>query len=775
MSIIITDKFQLRQQNFLDDRIAAVASSVSALKSWDFNNVPIPEGFEVYVGGVWYIYRSSHTESPTTGKFKTRTEDEGVDDLKLRTTRLEFEDSSYTASNFSQLLTSTFWTDSTGVNHARAGRIVTVTSDGANNGPWYLIASDYTKSGNWVKLIGRNDLITTTSGGTPSNTNIYSAAKADTVFPKKAGAENIIATWTFKENQVFEKNLRTNTLNANSGTITTLNSTTGNITNINSTTGKITNVTSTSTSTQELSVGGNTTTGSLNVNSSAGVGGSLTVGSTATVGGNLTVNSAATIGSTLTVNSSANVRSELTVGSTASVGSNLTVGGNLNATNGATTLKEAKIGTNGTIKDEDGKTVARVNKIVADESEIEDLDQHIRDQMGLIGVGNLLKNTSFFGQHNSKQMNSGTSLGGNTVVYNDNTEDWKVTQFRNIVADSDSITGYSMRLEGEYSVISQETTMSLSSGASYILSWKQKGTINVSLSHYTLDIQTILVTSRYKFCYAKIVANANRKETVTFSGGPGNIFEIKFEEGIIPTTWFPSCLDTDPIAGEINKYEYLKTTFLDCPERKGDDTTTNVFLKNQIKVGEVINDSVQNIYGGISGFMSDEKDVMVWSGGTYEKAVDLLSKIESDNTYLDNLTPTALSALTKSIITVNYKSIFTDTYAVGKFKGQHLDEDGLEMRSFKGITGFIPDSGGTAIGFTGGRLNRVDGSYPTSINFGGVTISFHAGLCTSPEGQYSINTGSYISGVTSLHLIFHKGYLVKVSSVKDYNTTYYWY
>ena len=81
----------------------------------------------------------------------------------------------------------------------------------------------------------------------------------------------------------------------------------------------------------------------------------------------------------------------------------------------------------------------------------------------------------------------------------------------------------------------------------------------------------------------------------------------------------------------------------------------------------------------------------------------------------------------------------------------------------------------TKIGFTAGRLNRVDGIYPTSIDFGGTIITFSSGYCTTPEGQFTISIGSAISGVSSLHLIFHKGYLVKVSSVKDYNSTYYWF
>jgi hypothetical protein len=113
MAIIITDKFQLRQKNFLDDR-QGIASSVSALKSWNYSSVPIPEGFEVYVDGVWYTYRSSNPDDPVTGRFKTRTDDGGVDDLKVRVTRLEFEDGRDVAQTFEQIKTEEFWEDSTG-------------------------------------------------------------------------------------------------------------------------------------------------------------------------------------------------------------------------------------------------------------------------------------------------------------------------------------------------------------------------------------------------------------------------------------------------------------------------------------------------------------------------------------------------------------------------------------------------------------------------------------------------------------------------------------
>ena len=719
MAIIITDKFQLRQKNFLDDR-QGIASSVSALKSWNYSTVPIPEGFEVYVGGVWYIYRSSHPDDPVTGKFKTRTDSGGVDDLKVRVTRLEFEDGRDVASTFAQIKTEAFWKDSTGVSHARAGRIVTVTNDGANNGPWYLISSDYTKTENWIKLIGRGDLVTTTGGAAVSNTSVYTSSKTDALFPKKASTENITGKWVFKDNQVFEKDLTTNTLHATTGTITNLNSTSGTITNLSSTTGNISNLTSET---------ANITNGTIS---------------------NLT--------------------------STNSTSTNQTVTGKLQTT-GEAVLKEVNVGTNGSIKDEDGKTVARVDKIVADESELADLDQQIRDQMGLIGVGNLLKNTSFLGQFESKELKSDTGLGSETVVYNSKVDDWDVTSEWEIVVDSDAITGYSMKLKSPTSMISQETFLTLCAGTSYILSWKQKGEIGVEIQGYDLEIQTIGQNSRYKFCYTEIVPTANRKERIFFKGGPGNVFEIKLEEGILPTTWFPSCMDTDPVASRSDSYEFLKTSLIEYPETNS-TTVSGLFLKDQIKVGDITNDVVRNVWGGLSGVFNDESDIMLWSGGSYGNAVDLISKIENNPDYLDELPESTLKRLTKAIISFGSKSIFTDLYATGKFKGQHLDNDGIEITSFNKVTGFLPAVSGetiTKIGFTAGRLNRVDGIYPTSIDFGGTIITFSSGYCTTPEGQFTISIGSAISGVSSLHLIFHKGYLVKVSSVKDYNSTYYWF
>ena len=693
MAIIITDQFRLRQKNFLDDR-QGLATSLSTLKSWDFSQVPIPEGFEVYVGGVWYIYKSSYTDDPDTGKFRSINEEGGVNDHEVRIQKLEkeskqlfFEDGCDTAQTFSQLLTSTFWIDSTGENHAKAGRIVTVTSDGERNGPWYLTSSDYTSSSSWIKLISRGDLITTTSGGTPTDTNLYTAAKIDATFPKKISPENITAEWTFKENQVFEKELTANKIITPTGIIDNLEA-----------------------QTSEIGI--------------------------------------------------QHVTEEL-------------------ISTGTTTLKEVEIGTSGSIRDENGETVARVDRIIADYSELGDLDEQIRRRLGLIGVGNLLRNTSFAGQYESLNLENNSIVNSETVVYNSKYSNWNVTPGAVIVEDSRSITGYSMKLETSTSSASQETVMSLGAGTTYVLSWKQSGNVKVEVGNYELEIKIISETSSYKFCYAVIEPTITQKELIVFSGGEGYVFEIKFEEGIIPTTWFPCVLDTDPIANELYKFDYLRATLMDKPEG-ADLTVLNLYLKSQIKLGDIVDGQITDVYGGISGIVSDEADVMIWSGSSYEEAVGLMSRIVNDDSYLDTLTTSQLRGLTKTIISFNYKTVITDLYAVGKFKGKHLDENGNLLGSYPRLTATLPalPSGGgnvVNVGFTMGRLNKVEGSYPQSINFGGTVINFTAGLCSEPEGQYTINTGETIDGISSLHLIFHEGFLTKISSVKDYNTTYYWY
>lgn len=70
MSVSIGSNFLYQGKKFLDDRIERV-KRISDLKNW---SIPIPEGFEVFVEGAWYMYSSNNQDDPITGKFKKRLE-----------------------------------------------------------------------------------------------------------------------------------------------------------------------------------------------------------------------------------------------------------------------------------------------------------------------------------------------------------------------------------------------------------------------------------------------------------------------------------------------------------------------------------------------------------------------------------------------------------------------------------------------------------------------------------------------------------------------------
>lgn len=70
MAIYIGSNFSYQGELYLDDR-QGMADTLEDLKGW---TIPVPEGFEVYCQGDWYIYRSANND-PTTGKFLPRTAD----------------------------------------------------------------------------------------------------------------------------------------------------------------------------------------------------------------------------------------------------------------------------------------------------------------------------------------------------------------------------------------------------------------------------------------------------------------------------------------------------------------------------------------------------------------------------------------------------------------------------------------------------------------------------------------------------------------------------
>ncbi len=823
MAIIITDQYRLRQKNFLDDR-QGIAASTTALARWDDSTNPLPDGFEVCVSGVWYVYNSQNLQDPYLGKFRLRTatqdgridqienelsnlENKTIPDLDAKVekynTQLLKDDFVHEASTFEEILTERYWTDSTGLSHARAGMTVTVVSDSAeNNGVWYLSNSSYSNPLSWIKLLSRKEVIKTTDTATlPTDNNIYSAKKIDENFPKKTTAETISGVWTFADNVIAGKDLTV--------------------------TGKTTlgEVTARKLTAEELNTSGNFE-----------------------VGGTLTVNKQITGRSNLEVLGNEFVRGELYVGRTLDV-------------TGQTSLENTSFGNagDGVVVGPGGKTTATFHKLKVHEADIDGLGDIIEEKMGLIGVGNLLINTGFTGEAESESMKTDKNLYADTETYSAKNYGWSVTtRDWQVVEDEGSVTGYSLYLPDELTQVSQVTAKKLFHNVSYILSWKQKGDLRVTVDGVEYEQKVVPVNDEYskqgyslhwvKFTVEDLVppevnpetiqeaidngeysepldvdkdrdvdaedivayhkSVGNRRVEIRFFGGPGYVCEIKLEEGVVPTSWFPSYLDTDPLAKRVDGYEYLHTAFVENTEK---DLVSSVVLKNAIQVGEVIDEKVEAIYGGFSGVTTDQdSDVMLWSGGSFERAQELLFSVIRDPNYLDGLTHEELKQLVGSAITLGSKSIFTDIYAVGKFKGKHLDENGVQITPNHGLTASIPLYNKTnfewkAMYFKNGILDvEKEGSIIKELMYtiddrtrAELYIKFEHGKVVRysvivPGEEVDIYYEGVGVGVVSvpvpmnlnpnstnteeIYLTFNNGYLVDVSYEKAIRTsTYYWF
>ena len=72
MSLKIGTNIDYKAKRFLDERIN-LPSTLQDLKDW---STPIPEGFEVFVDGRWYVYRSTFEFDDTTGYWRKRIDNE---------------------------------------------------------------------------------------------------------------------------------------------------------------------------------------------------------------------------------------------------------------------------------------------------------------------------------------------------------------------------------------------------------------------------------------------------------------------------------------------------------------------------------------------------------------------------------------------------------------------------------------------------------------------------------------------------------------------------
>ena len=259
--------------------------------------------------------------------------------------------------------------------------------------------------------------------------------------------------------------------------------------------------------------------------------------------------------------------------------------------------------------------------------------EYVDEKVSRISVGgaNLLRNSGFTGDYRTELLETETSLGVKTEVYSRPLKYWNGTA--EVIDDAEALSGRAVKLGG----VSQD--VSLTEGKDYVISMKAKGsTLSVSCGDYT---QEVALEEGYTIREFKFVFSGN--DSVSLSGD-ATICDVQLERGTIATDWKPSVLDNDKVLDEFQKIKYLTDGIkeISSEELKG------LVLTGLVKFGNYKDGSFQKENGGFSGVYNDDTDVLIWSGGTYEQAIQTMNAFREDH-YL-NPTTTEWETMTSFVM-----------------------------------------------------------------------------------------------------------------------------
>ena len=226
-----------------------------------------------------------------------------------------------------------------------------------------------------------------------------------------------------------------------------------------------------------------------------------------------------------------------------------------------------------------------------------------------IGGENLLLNTAFAGDYDSKKLDPATSLQKDTQMYSPNMLHW--TGNGTTVAESSAPAGFACRIGS----ISQP--VSLISGENYVLSFYAKGNgIEMSCGGSNVSRQ---LSSSYQHYSMKFTYQSGG---VFLLSGDATVHSLKLERGTIATDWCPSVLDPSSVADRFKGMWYLQQALKGSTQFIG-----GLGLTTMMQLGKWTDGVMEKVNAGISGIYNEDTDVAFWAGGTFEQAIATVRKI----------------------------------------------------------------------------------------------------------------------------------------------------
>ena len=226
-----------------------------------------------------------------------------------------------------------------------------------------------------------------------------------------------------------------------------------------------------------------------------------------------------------------------------------------------------------------------------------------------IGGENLLLNTAFAGDYDSKKLDPATALQKDTQMYSPNMLHW--TGNGTTAAEASAPAGFACRIGS----ISQP--VSLISGENYVFSFYAKGNgVEMSCGGSNVSRQ---LSSSYQHYSMKFTYQSGG---VFLLSGDATVHSLKLERGTIATDWCPSVLDPSSVADRFKGMWYLQQALKGSTQFIG-----GLGLTTMMQLGKWTDGVMEKVNAGISGIYNEDTDVAFWVGGTFEQAIATVRKI----------------------------------------------------------------------------------------------------------------------------------------------------
>lgn len=327
-----------------------------------------------------------------------------------------------------------------------------------------------------------------------------------------------------------------------------------------------------------------------------------------------------------------------------------------------------------------GKAVFTHGTELPDGTAIEDVTTKKDLENFNIRSGNLLRNTAFSGDYESRDVSGDMDVSEETETFSEKLKYWSTDAGTAISTDDSSMSGKAATIGS----LSQRLDKSLLDGEPYTLSFIGKGTLLTITIGETLVMKQQLTadSKRYELHFV----NEGASDVVSFSSDNATISDIMLSYGTIAPAWSPAYVDNDKSMAQFQSVKYL----LDAINNGSTTIDGGVVMSQMLKVGNFRDKQMVQETGGMSGYYNDDNSPYLWGGGSYEQAIHTIQKYKDNPTYQP--TVEELKDMAKFVVTHGGRAILNDII----LRGIIYAEGGV-MKSIKSPNGnFEIDEKGNA-------------------------------------------------------------------------------